>query len=365
MRRKSKEQEKQDKISASKARGVIALILLLLLFQTVTFILNRISYRDEDNFSTGSSRQSIDNGGNSSTDVNELSRRQKDYALLRRVKEPFLFDPNTISQDSLELLGFSEKQALTIIHYREKGGRFRKREDFAKMYCVSAEVYKELEPYISIKGESYSKAGAVIKNRYSNGVGKQNSNVDLINQSSGGSDNLNGSNSPALNSSGNNSVLNSSLDSFRKQTSGVLVDINSADSLALVSVRGIGPYYAKQIIKYRERLGGFVSKEQLLEINRMTEERYKPIAEQITVNASGTRKIDFKKLADEKERSFREFLEHHPYVGYHTLKGIELYVRSLSADSLTKVTSEELLNQLLFYQLLSNEMYYKILPYVK
>jgi DNA uptake protein ComE-like DNA-binding protein len=58
--------------------------------------------------------------------------------------------PNTISPDSLCLLGFSEKQALTIIHYREKGGIFRRKEDFKKMYVVDDARYIELLPYITI-----------------------------------------------------------------------------------------------------------------------------------------------------------------------------------------------------------------------
>ena len=69
---------------------------------------------------------------------------------LPRKVESFAFNPNTVAKDDLQRLGFSEKQAQSIINYREKGGRFRRKEDFAKSYVVSDSVYKRLAPYINI-----------------------------------------------------------------------------------------------------------------------------------------------------------------------------------------------------------------------
>ena len=69
--------------------------------------------------------------------------------LPRRV-ENFRFDPNTASLEDLERLGFSVKQAQSIVNYREKGGRFRRKEDFRKSYVVADSVYERLEAYIDI-----------------------------------------------------------------------------------------------------------------------------------------------------------------------------------------------------------------------
>ena len=69
---------------------------------------------------------------------------------LPRKVESFKFNPNTVSKADLQRLGFSEKQAQSIINYREKGGRFRRKEDFAKSYVVSDSIYKRLAPYINI-----------------------------------------------------------------------------------------------------------------------------------------------------------------------------------------------------------------------
>ena len=67
----------------------------------------------------------------------------------RRV-ENFEFDPNNVSVEDLMRLGFSEKQARSFDNYRAKGGRFRRKSDFAKSYVVADSVYRRLEPYIRI-----------------------------------------------------------------------------------------------------------------------------------------------------------------------------------------------------------------------
>lgn len=68
----------------------------------------------------------------------------------QRKVENFPFDPNTVSQQDLQRLGFSEKQAASIVNYRAKGGRFHRPSDFAKSFVVADSVFKRLEPYISI-----------------------------------------------------------------------------------------------------------------------------------------------------------------------------------------------------------------------
>ena len=70
--------------------------------------------------------------------------------LPRRKVESFRFNPNTASEDQLCRLGFSPKQARSIINYREKGGKYRRPEDFAKSFVVSDSIYRRLEQYIDI-----------------------------------------------------------------------------------------------------------------------------------------------------------------------------------------------------------------------
>lgn len=68
----------------------------------------------------------------------------------RRKVESFVFNPNTVSVEELQRLGFSLKQAAAIDNYRMKGGSFRRKSDFAKSFVVSDSIYRRLEPYIKI-----------------------------------------------------------------------------------------------------------------------------------------------------------------------------------------------------------------------
>lgn len=67
-----------------------------------------------------------------------------------RKVESFRFNPNTATPEDLQRLGFSLKQAQSIVNYRDKGGRFRRKEDFRKSYVVSDSVFARLEPFIDI-----------------------------------------------------------------------------------------------------------------------------------------------------------------------------------------------------------------------
>lgn len=79
----------------------------------------------------------------------DLARKAYDASLSRRV-ESFRFNPNTATMDDFQRLGFTERQAQSIMNYREKGGQFRRKGDFAKSYVVADSVFERLEPFIDI-----------------------------------------------------------------------------------------------------------------------------------------------------------------------------------------------------------------------
>ncbi|HWB63518.1 MAG TPA: helix-hairpin-helix domain-containing protein [Chitinophagales bacterium] len=68
----------------------------------------------------------------------------------KQKEEYFEFDPNKIGVPEWVRLGFSEKQAITIEHYKEKGGRFYRTEDLKKLYVMTDEHYEKLKPYVNI-----------------------------------------------------------------------------------------------------------------------------------------------------------------------------------------------------------------------
>lgn len=78
-----------------------------------------------------------------------------------RKYESFRFDPNTVSIDDLMRLGFTRKQAQSIDNYRQKGGRFRRKSDFAKSYVVEDSVFRRLEKYIDIPKIDINSADSV------------------------------------------------------------------------------------------------------------------------------------------------------------------------------------------------------------
>jgi len=91
--------------------------------------------------------------------------------------------------------------------------------------------------------------------------------------------------------------------------------LNLADSAALVSLPGIGPYYARKIIQYRDRLGGFAAKEQLLEIFGIDKERLELFADRIVVDTNNVSKADLNDVTFEE-------LSRHPYLGGYVARSI-------------------------------------------
>lgn len=94
------------------------------------------------------------------------------------------------------------------------------------------------------------------------------------------------------------------------------VILNTADTTALQTVPGIGPYFARKIVEYGQRLGGYVSVDQLDEIEDfpLDAKRY------LTIRNAQPRKLNVNKL------SLNE-LKRHPYINYYRAKAITDYRR--------------------------------------
>ena len=184
----------------------------------------------------------------------------------------FAFDPNRVTQPELEALGFTPGQASAILRYRESGAVFRRPEDFARCYTVPEAMYLRLKPYIRIAGEPEEPE----QTRESARAG-----VPI---------------------------------SADAET----IELNGADSAALVAVRGIGPLTAGRIVRYRSRLGGFVRAEQLREIEGMTEKNYRSILQQIRVDSSKIQKIDINFALPKRMKG-------HPYLEDRLLNRILKY----------------------------------------
>ncbi len=148
--------------SAAFKVGAIALAFLIIGYQAALFVgraarLRLEAHRDRPDtvFVYSSAPESLVSQSNPASA--ETLRRNaphsefvQNYRRATQRVESFRFNPNTVSVDDLVRLGFSEKQARAIDNYRAKGGRFRRRSDFAKSFVVADSVFRRLERYIDI-----------------------------------------------------------------------------------------------------------------------------------------------------------------------------------------------------------------------
>jgi len=188
--------------------------------------------------------------------------------------ETFDFDPNTADENTLMRLGFSQKQAAAIINYRNKGTKFRTADDFKKVYVVSDENFARLKAYIKIAPTTNSQPETTEK-----------------------------SNTAKENTTARNTVI---------------VEINAADTTELKKLRGIGSYYARQIVEYRNKLGGFANINQLKEIRGIDAERFAMFENQATADVSLMKKLNINNCTAKE-------LAQHPYFDNYVARGIEQY----------------------------------------
>lgn len=181
-----------------------------------------------------------------------------------KITSPVLFDfnPNNLPAEKWKKLGLSDRQIRTIKNYESKGGHFYRNTDLQKIYGISPEDYKRLEAYIDIP-----QSGEYASN---------------------------------------------------KLKTGATIELNTADSARLTEVRGIGPAFAMRIIRYRDRLGGFYRKEQLLEVFGVDTVKYNGIKDQLTIDPS---KVTRLKINTISLPSLQQF----PYLNYKQVNAIIQY----------------------------------------
>ncbi len=167
--------------------------------------------------------------------LSHKERRAEEQRHTEKVLAPF--DPNTADSTQLLQLGLSPRIVSNIYRYRQAGGIFSEKKDFAQMYGLTVSQYQELEPYITIARE-YRPASTLFPKQ-----SRQAARHDDVHRDS-------------------TFVPRYPV----KIAPGETIDLATADTAQLQTVPGIGPYYARRIVDYRKRLGGFVSVDQLDEI---------------------------------------------------------------------------------------------------
>jgi competence protein ComEA len=245
-----------------------------------------------------------------SNDFNE----EEGPVLAAFLASPFSFDPNELSEEQWQQMGMDDRVARNIIRYREKGGNFRDKEGFRKIYGMNDSVFAMLDPYLRFKEKEKASSSSYYNNKDKKDSTKQTNNYTKYKQDT------------------------------------VIIELNSADSASLLALDGIGPSYAGRIIKYRNRLGGFYRPEQLFEIKGMDSIRYGQFHERVSVDQQQVRKIDLNTV------TFKELLKH-PYFEYYLVKAV--------FSKKDEIKTFDSVGQLRSISVMYEELYEKISPYLE
>jgi DNA uptake protein ComE-like DNA-binding protein len=210
-------------------------------------------------------------------------------------------DPNTASDQELLKIGLKGYQVVTIRKYLSKGGKLSKPEDLKKIYGITNNQYNAISPHLRF---GFKTAETAIRQEFHKLTTEKEKKV--------------------------------------------FVELNSADTLTMIRIPGIGKVFANRIIKYRNQLGGFHNKSQLLEIYGIDSNLYNKINPIVFIDTLKLKKINLN-IANYEELK-------HPYLNSYMIKGIMKY-RQFKG----KITKTE---ELLKNNLLSPEIYNKIKPYL-
>jgi len=274
--------------------GIISAQILVLSFSDIIF-------KPQSNTDFSNYLAQVEEYNKTSTQIEKLTEESDQVDEQKFVKHFQIkqFDPNTVTNEELKQFGFSDKLAGRIINYRNKGGKFKRKTDFSKMYGMSPELYNRVEAYINLPDtiSAYKTYDVKIKKLY---------------------------------------VENT-------------VDLNSTDSLSLIKVKGIGPVFAHRIISYRDKLGGFISSEQLLEVYGFNAEKLEELKSKLIIEPVAITKLNINKLG------FAE-LKIHPYINYNLAKAIVNYrLMHGNYKNIEAIKNIDLLN---------DDLYSKIAPYL-
>ena len=304
----------------------------------------------------------------------------------------FPFNPNTASKDEFQQLGLSSRTAQSILNYRNKGGKFFKKEDFKKIYTLKSEDYQRLENYISIpdnrpiaqarkkKSYEYNQVDKVIVQEFSFNPDTA-SYEDLVRlgispRAAKGLIKYRNAGAVFRKKSDFKKVYNieeadyNRLESYidlpteidsptpkyaqptykKKEWTPVYVDINNATADEWQKLRGIGPGYANWIVKHREKLGGFATVEQVSEVYNFPDSTYQSIKEFLTNESPNLTKISINKLTAEE-------LKNHPYIKWKQANRIVAFRKQHGAFSD--------MNAIRKMPVFTEEFFIKIEPYLK
>ncbi|MBN3035098.1 MAG: helix-hairpin-helix domain-containing protein, partial [Bacteroidales bacterium] len=209
---------------------------------------------------------------------------------------PFTFDPNLMNETLATEIGLRERLAANMISYLRAGGRFRNADDLMRIYSITDEEFRALKPFIRIEPDTAT---------------------EIVTE--------------------------------KRAAQLPVIELNAADTLDLQQLRGIGSSFAGRIVKYRELLGGYTDKRQLLEVYGMDSTRYLGIEYRVIVNPDSVKRINV------NTASIKEMIRH-PYIEFYLAKSIILHREKLGGFSA--------LDQVGDADMMYEELFIRIRPYI-
>lgn len=235
--------------------------------------------------------------------------RSNNYYNEKHRGELFYFNPNTLSTEGWQKLGLRDKTIQTIQNYLSKGGHFRKPEDLQRIYGLFPNEFARIAPFIKIED--------------SNQTGIEKKFVEIYSFE----------NQPAKTYSSRYTII----------------DINSADTSAYISLPGIGSKLAARIVNFRDKLGGFYSIDQVRETFGLPDSTFQKIKQYLKLENTSIRKMNINTATVDE-------LKAHPYIKWNLANPIIAYRNKhgpfLKVEELKKVMA------------VTVEVYNKIAPYI-
>ena len=280
-------------VSKRNRRGVIALIffsLIIIFFPRIAQLFNKqVILAVSTEYVTEFDRKNKNFQKRKRTYYPKYEKKKRFSAPLKR------FDPNDYEAKDWISLGLSEKQVAVLLKFTKNG--IRSNEDLKRIFVISDELFA------LIKDSTFYPERP-----------KMEYQVKVVEEKK-----------------------------IQK------VEINLASVEDLDQLKGIGPFFAKQIIKYRDQLGGFSSKEQILEVWKMTIETYDILIPQIELDKSKIKQLNINEITVEE-------LKNHPYLNWSQANSI-IKMRLQR----TKFTN---INEIQESKLIDVETFEKLIPYL-
>jgi competence ComEA-like helix-hairpin-helix protein len=220
------------------------------------------------------------------------------YSKKKKYKAPdSKFNPNTYTLSDWMNLGLSEKQSVVILKFTSRG--IYNEEDLKRIFVIPEVLFELIRDSV------------VYPERFQNSPNQE---------------------------------------SFKKQAKQItLINLNTADTTEFMKIYGIGAFYAKQIIRYREKLGGYFTKEQLFEVWKMTPDAYDKIKDHVFISEKDVKRIKINSVTIEE-------LKVHPYLKWNQANSIiKMRIQRNGFKNIEEIKESVLID---------SETYEKLFPYL-